>query len=497
MKNEVFSVKNISYTRGDDILNNINFSVYEGDVLGIVGMNGVGKSVLADVLVGVKQQDSGSVFLNGGEVRFAGFIDAGRNGVGYVGQDMHLFPNMSVADNLFVGTAYEKMFFLFGRSKYIKAGEFLRAYDFSIDVHEKVKDLAYAQKKIVQLVRQLILDPKLLIIDDFAELVLGIKHDLLDSMIKKLRQQKRSVIILSHNLTDILQFSSRIMVLHNGMVVAEFIKNRVNERKVARILYNYESEPKIRLSRSKEYEIGDEVLRVENLTSATLKSVSFSLRKGEILGINVSTRSGKADLVGALSGMLQCYIGDIYIEGEKIRINSVRDALQKNISACYEDVREDMLIYSLSATKNISLNSLNRVCKYNVIQKKWEQVLVDEYCRQFGIEKDLHKKLSEMNNATLMKIAIIKCLLTVPRVIILDEPLRTIDTQGKAELQDILLRLRHTCGIIILYSNHDYSFQIFDRMLMMRKGRIIGELSKEKINYRNIENIMERDMSDD
>lgn len=491
MRPEVLKVNHISYKKSETILSEVTFSVFRGEILGIIGINGVGKSTLAKILSGALPCDSGTIQLFGNEVQKTSKSVMEKHGVSMIGEELNIFPNMSVADNLFVGKTNDYRVFLSKKHKYREAERLMAYYRFPIDVHKQAGDLSYNQKKIVQIVRQLSGNPKILIVDDLSELLQGEQLDNMFRIFKDIVAQQNTVIYLSHRYKFTASISDRVLVMLDGVCIAEYEKKQFDLQTFAQMLDG---------GKTRNYCAGIEknklnhenVLRIENLSGEFVKNISFDLKKGEILGITGLLSSEKTELLEIISGKCPLYLGNIFIDNKKTRFLSPRDAMKKKVSLCYEDIRRKMLVSSMSVKDNISLNYLDRICRLNIIRPKREKLLVSEFCKQFDVESTLKKTIFELNNASLLKISIIKSVFNSAKIIILDEPLRALDAKGRSDLQYILSKLRKNCGIIIAFSNYENSFNLFDKILVMNKGKAIAQLRGDMISSGNIQKVLEK-----
>ena len=488
MKREVLGIKNISYkTTAESILNHISFSLYEGEILGIVGINAAGKSTLAKIIAGVLEPSRGKVI--------ASYSDDIGSCIGYISEAPDLLPNMTVAENLFLGQSEHNGVFL-NRIRLKKmAQNVLSGFGLHINPSLEAAQLTYPQKKLVHIARQLIHPPRVLVIDELTDGFSEKEIDMLYNIIRNVTSKGTSIVYTAHNYIEVMRFSDRLLILRDGSLLAEFsspYKDRETIRKAVYHVDNTLDEKHKRLQEPKETDKeASPVLEVQHLYSEHIRDVSFVLNKGEILGITGFIGSGKTELAKCIGGHIPDYRGGLVLNGKMITCRSPKQAIINRICLCLEDRKEMLLPLSQSIRMNLSMTVLNRISRWSFIQKKKEDLLADEYIKRFGIGRDGASRAEVLNNAALTKVAIAKCMVTNPKLIILDEPTRELDQNGVRDLCTILNGISKTCGVIVVYSKFDALAEICDRTIVLHKGRLAGELGTGEGTYDRIGQLIE------
>lgn len=497
MRAEVLSVKNLTFSNSAGrVLSNISFHLYRGEILGIVGINGVGKTVLAQLLAGLLPPESGKIVLEEGAAAPGG---AGqellRGMVGYVGEEPQLIENLTVAENLVLGVNPRRRLYYSRRHLYNHARQILAGYHFTVNPLARVSTLSYAQMKEVQLARQLSSRPEVLILDEVADAFSDDALSNLQKIFHALTGEGTSIIYTSHNYEDVMRFATRILVLRGAAIVAELPQPRFERKTLRRIIYGGDPTASARAepeaARVRRTDEQPAALRVCNLQAGDLKPVSFAVQRGEILGIAGMVNSGKSLVSQCIGGHLPAERGQIFVRGVLRRIRSPRDAIKSGIGLCMEKRSEMLLGREESISMDISLGVIERIGSAGILSRRRERLLAEEYCKQLGIQRRPEACTATLNNADLTKIALARCMAANPGVLVLDEPNRELDIEGVRSLCGLLDTLRKSCGIILLFSKIDDLALCCDRVLVMHAGEIIGELGKGAVSYSAILRMVE------
>lgn len=477
MIEEVLSIMGISFVKDNNhILNNVSFNLYKGEMLGIIGINGVGKSTLAKILAGLEQPDSGKIFINQQEIRFALPIDAIGCGVGYVGEYPSLLPNLTVTENLFIGINEGKGLFTNKRQQHKRARTILNRFGFRVNERALAGALSFSSKKMVQIVRQFAKASKLLVLDDVAEGLSPSEVENLFDIITTIKNNGIPIICISHNYKTLLNYADRILIMRDGALTAEFTAEEIEEKKVVRAIYDREDAEN--WESAKDFRVGEkEIFRVQNYSMDGLFNISFSVKEGEILGITGLAGSGRTKLVEGLFGLHVNHSGLILIDGHRVSIRSPRDAIKNGLVLCMEDRTEMLLVDKDTLLLNMSLNCIDRIGKFGIISRRRERLFAQHLVKLYGIDKDLGQLMREQNKTAQNKVALAKSMATNPKILIFDEPTREFDIEAKKEFMRTIRSLRRGRGIILVFSDMDYMSRICDRVIVMDRGRIIGEVA--------------------
>lgn len=488
----VLSVRNLCISsETETLLENISFDLFKGESLGIVGLNGVGKTLLAKMLCGWLRPDSGTVTLDGRRVVAREAREETFAGIGYVSETPNVLPNLSVAENLFIGENAMRGVFMRRRRMVRMAETVFGEYHFRLDPRASAATLTCAQRTMLMVARQLLRIPKALIIDDLAGTFSENELENLDQVVEEYLSRGGTLIYTTHNYADVMRRASRILVLRDSALVAEFESRDLDKRLLRKILYDVDAlMPAMAASATRDGDSREELLSLENVSAGHVRELSLCLHRGEILGLAGVVGSGKSDLLQCLSGLRPAESGTIRFQGRRVEINSPRDAIRLGIAAC-PDSREDILLSPNDSIRvNVTLRVLKRISVGPFLSRRRERLLADEHCRQLSLGGNVHRKLRELNNASLLKLALAQCIASNPQVLLLDEPNREMDRNGIRELCGILENQRAHCGMLLAFSKLDEMTDLCDHVLVMNGGRCVAVTEKGVLTYDNMMSII-------
>lgn len=472
---------------GTVALNNVDFNIYQGKVNVLVGENGAGKSTLMKILAGVERATSGRLVLNGQDINPKTPRDAEKLGIGIIYQELNLFPNMNISENIFV--AHERTiggFVVDHQSQNKRTKELLERLEQPLNPNALVADLRIGQQQIVEIAKVLALDVRIIIMDEPTSALSNTEVEVLFRVINELKAQGVSIVYISHKLEELMEIGDYVTVLRDGNLIAE---SAISEIDLTWIVDNMVGREASHLYQPAPHTAGDVVLEVENLSlprprskDFILDDVSFKLRAGEIVGLYGLMGAGRTELFECLLGLHHYTAGSIMLNGELLRTYSVQDRIQQGIMLVPEDRQREGLVQSLSIHNNMLLASLREylVGKFSLNARK-EQQSVERYVQDLHIKiaspQDLISSLSGGNQ---QKVVVGKALLTKPRVLLLDEPTRGIDVGAKQEIFDIIVELAKQ-GLAILFVSTELKevLAISDRILVMSKGQITKEFNRD------------------
>jgi ribose transport system ATP-binding protein len=479
MTNEtVLEMKNITKTfPGVKALDKVNFSLKKGEVHALLGENGAGKSTLMKVLNGIHQRDEGEIIVKGESVKFQNTKEAQNAGLAIIHQELELIPYLNVAENIFLGREDRNGIFINYQKLYQKTEEVLDLLGVDIDPRAKIKDLNIGSQQMVEIAKAVSQDADILVMDEPTSSLTNQEIEILFELIERLKQQEIAIVYISHRLEEVFEICDRVTVLRDGQFVGEVKTSETNEDQLINMMVGRTIEdrfPKMSFNPT------GEILKVENLSvPKEINNASFSLKKGEILGIAGLMGSGRTELAKAIFGVFKDKSGDIYYRGEKIKINSPADAINNGIYYLSEDRKEEGLVLGLSVANNISISVLKSILKANTfIDANAETNLAEKYIEDLKIktpsEKQLVKNLSGGNQ---QKVVISKLLSTKPEVVIFDEPTRGIDVGAKREIYNLMQDLiDEGVAVILISSELPEVLNLSNRIIVMHEKEIMGEL---------------------
>ncbi|MCB7305582.1 sugar ABC transporter ATP-binding protein [Bariatricus massiliensis] len=467
-------------------LKNADLRVEKGEVHALLGENGAGKSTLIKVLGGIYQPDEGEIYIDGQKVRMNNVRDAQANGISIIHQELLLVPQMTVADNMFLDAAPQKYGYINRKQSKRDAQKALDAMGVQIDAGALVATLSVAQQQIVEIVKAVRLQSKIIVMDEPTSSLSDTEIQMLFEIVENLKQNGTAIIFISHKLEELFAITDRITIMRDGEVVKTVeTKKTGNEELIAlmvgRALDNYYVRD--------DFPKGEIILKVENLNQAgVLRNVSFELRKGEILGFAGLVGAGRTELMNAIFGITQMDSGNIYLEGKRVHIKNPLSAMRAGIALVPEDRKLQGLILKNSVGFNMTITILREFMKGICVNKKKEYELMDKYQQLLRIKTPSYEqKAGNLSGGNQQKIVISKWLAVNPSVLILDEPTRGIDVGAKAEIYAIMNNLtRNGMSIIMISSEMPEVMGMSDRICVMSEGRLTGIVDKHEFSQERI-----------
>jgi ABC-type sugar transport system ATPase subunit len=468
-------------------LDHVDFDVRRGEVIALVGENGAGKSTLIKLLGGVHKPDAGSMVFDGKEVLFQSTQESQESNISVIYQEFNLVPDLTVAENIFMGREPKLIGGILINWKKINADSraILDRLESDIDPRKYVSDLPVAERQMTEIAKALSFESKLIIMDEPTATLTDKEVRKLFEIVKLLREEGVSIIYISHRMEEAFELSDRITVLRDGKKIgtketSETNENEIIEMMVGKVVNDYFEE--------RSGKISDEVImEVKNYSIADhVDDVSFSLRKGEILGLAGVLGSGVHHLLGSLYGAVPKKGGDIYFEGKKVEINSTKDAIRLGIGYVTEDRKRSGLFPDMSVLHNISLIIIRGLTFFKniFIKEKEEEQRFEEMRKTLSIKTaDKDQKIIYLSGGNQQKVLIGRTLLIDCKVLILLEPTRGIDVGSKAEIHRILRELADG-GMSIIFTSSELPelVNLPDRCIVLYKGEKTKEFTRETMD---------------
>ncbi len=487
-KQPILEVKNVSKNfSGVYALKNVDLQIYPGEVTAIIGENGAGKSTLMKVVSGVHKEYEGEVLLNGEVVSFNNPKEAGEKGVVIIHQELNLLPYLSITENLFLGQELtNKLGFLDYPRMHKKAKELLAGLQLNIDPPTHLNELRVGQQQLVEIAKALLLDSKVLIMDEPTSAISDHEVELLFEIIADLKAKGVAIVYISHKLKELFQIADRFAVLRDGENAGSgFMEGTTHDQLIQHMVGR-----DLRNSFQKQdNQQGTEVLRVENLffqnpenkKDYLVNDVSFSLNKGEVLGICGLMGAGRTEVLEAIFGLFPKYVsGQIFIEGKELKIRNVNDAIAAGIALVPEDRKTQGLILNMNVAKNTSLANLNKVSKYGFISHKKEEKLSSEFVKKMNTQVPTSDiEVQKLSGGNQQKVVIAKWLATHPKILLLDEPTRGIDVGAKSEIYNLISDLaKQGMGIVVVSSELPEILAISDSIIVLSESKLTAKLTR-------------------
>ena len=492
----ILEIRNVSKDfSGVYALKNVNMQVFPGMVTAVIGENGAGKSTLMKIVSGVHHEYEGEVLLNGEAVSFKNPKEAAEKGVVIIHQELSLIPHLSITENLFLGQELTNSWgFLDVQKMHKKSKELLGLLELEIDPRTPINQLRVGQQQLAEIARALLFDSKVLIMDEPTSAISDSEVELLFKIIRDLTAKGVAILYNSHKLKELFEIAKRFEVLRDGEKIGTGIMQETDHDKLIKMMVGRDLSGSFSKSGSV---TGEEVLRVENLSFQNpenksdflVNDVSFTLHKGEVLGIAGLMGAGRTELLEALFGLHPKLVsGEIYIENKKVNIRSVNDAINAGLGLVPEDRKLQGLILNMDVTKNTSLASLAQVSSHGIINKKKENQLSKEFIKKLNTKVPTPKiAVQKLSGGNQQKVVIAKWLATNPKILLLDEPTRGIDVGAKAEIYKLINELAEQgIGIIVVSSELPDILAISDNILVLSESKLTAAMKRSDADEEKI-----------
>jgi ABC-type sugar transport system ATPase subunit len=474
---------------GVTALKDVTFRVKAGTIHGLVGENGAGKSTLMKILAGTYPHGDyeGELFLGGNVLQLKSPHDALNKGIGIVPQEINVIDQLSVAENIVVGkwtNGHGRMVNMGPIRKRVR--EFLADYNIALDPASLVFRLTAAQKQLVMIARALYRNPSILIMDEPTSSLALHEIDHLFQNLETLRGKGVTSVFITHKLSEIFKITDRTTVLRDGEVTGEFERENYNQTDVISAMVGRKIE---NLYPARYSEIGtEEVLRVEHLTIPhptianrnVVDDVSFSLKKGEILGLAGLVGAGRSEIVNALIGRMQSS-SSVYVNGKQVHIHSPADAKRAGIALITEDRKRDGLLPNLEIRPNITINSLGLFTRNAFLNFSKEKKIAQESVTKFDIKTpSVEQMVTNLSGGNQQKVILAKVLMANPHILLMDEPTKGVDIGAKNEIYKLMLELvSQNISIIMISSELPELLAMCDRFVVLAEGKVADEFPKE------------------
>jgi rhamnose transport system ATP-binding protein len=476
---------------GVKALEDVHFNTDAGQVHALVGENGAGKSTLIKVISGVHPADGGTIHMDGELVRFRSPHEAQAHGIATMYQELSLYPELSVAENIFMGHAPMRKT---GPAEVIDWGEMNRRSEeilaslniHDLDVRRKVGALNVGNRQRVEIAKALSLNAKVLIMDEPTAALTESDVERLFDIVRLLKERDVAVIYISHRLVEVFQLADKVTVLRDGRFVDSKPVSETDEDDLIRMMVGRtitDLFPKLPT------EVGDPVLEVKDLNRhPQTKDVSFTVRSGEIVGVAGLVGSGRSETAQVVFGILQPDSGEIIVEGWPVRIKSPSQAMKLGIAYVPEDRGTQGLVREMRIRENLSMAILDSLTRLGFVMKRDERKLGQGLIEQLNIiATGGEQVVNKLSGGNQQKVVVGKWLASKPRMLIVDEPTRGVDVGAKAEIHRLLSELaQQGLGILMISSELPEVLGMSDRILVMRNSRLVAEFSRAEATQENV-----------
>lgn len=480
--NDILEFKGINKSFSEvKVLDDINFSVGRGEIHALLGENGAGKSTLMKILSGAYTKDDGSIFFNGNEIVPKNTNDSEKLGISIIYQELNLIPDISIAENIYLHRQPMKHGLVDWNKMNSMALEMLKKVGLKINPQEKVGRLTVAQQQMVEIAKSLSKDLKLLIMDEPTSSLTDAETKTLFSLIANLKERGITIIYISHRMNEIFEICDSYTVMRDGCVVKS---GALQDTTMDELIKNMVGHDMSQVFPKHTPSVGEEVLRAEHISNgAEVHEVSFSLKKGEILGFAGLVGAGRTETFKAIFGYDKRRKGDIYINGKKVNIKSPKDAIKYGIGYVPEDRRREGLVTELSVVDNMVMVKMENAMNNGLFSAKKAADICSHFIKMLMIKTaGISQKCKFLSGGNQQKVVLSKWLNCDSDILILDEPTRGIDINAKSEIYQVIVELAKSGkSVIVISSELPEIIGLCDRVYVMYEGRVTGELNHDQL----------------
>ncbi|MGW1757118.1 sugar ABC transporter ATP-binding protein [Streptomyces mirabilis] len=463
-------------------LDSVDFDLRRGEVHVLLGENGAGKSTLIKMLSGAYQPDSGRVLVDGEEVRIHGAQDSERLGIATIYQEFNLVPDLTVAENIFLGRQPRRYGLIDRKTMEAEAAELLERVGVSVSPRARVRELGIARLQMVEIAKALSLNARVLIMDEPTAVLTSEEVEKLFSIVRRLREDGVGIVFITHHLEEIAALGDRVTVIRDGKSVGQ-VPASTTEDELVRLMVGRSIEQQYPRVRATGDDGGATLLTVEGLTrDGVFHDVSFEVRAGEVVGIAGLVGAGRTEVVRAVFGADPYDKGAVKVAGSALRRHDVNAAMAAGIGLIPEDRKGQGLLLDASVEENLGLVTMRAATHGGLVDLKGQRAAAARIAEQLGVRMaGLGQQVRTLSGGNQQKVVIGKWLLADTKVLILDEPTRGIDVGAKVEIYQLVNELTAAgAAVLMISSDLPEVLGMSDRVLVMAQGRIAGELSADE-----------------
>lgn len=468
-------------------LDNVGLEVRPATVHALMGENGAGKSTLMKVLIGMYQADSGTIEFEGREVQVPDTRAGLGMGISMIHQELTPVPEMTVAENIFLGREPRGWFGLVSHARMTADAQALfDTWNIRIDPRAQMKFLSVAQSQMVEIAKAISYDARLIIMDEPTSAITEREVDHLHAMIAQLKKNGVAVIYITHKMDEVFKISDEVTVFRDGKRVDTLPADQLDRNRLISLMVGREL---THMFPKEPADIGEVVMSVRSLTGGPLvQDISFDVRRGEILGIAGLMGAGRTEVLETIFGIRPSERGEVFVEGKKVTIKQPMDAIDANIGLLTEDRKQSGIMGVLSVRDNMAVAALPKFTTKGFIRTK----AIDEACERerkaLAVKTpSLEQAVQNLSGGNQQKVLISRWLLTEPEILMIDEPTRGIDVGAKSEIHRLMCKLAQTGKALIMVSSEmPEILGMSDRVLVMHEGRITGELSRDEATQERV-----------
>jgi ABC-type sugar transport system ATPase subunit len=477
---------------GVTALSDVSLSIARGECHGLMGENGAGKSTLGKILAGIHRADEGEILIDGVRQDFSSPADAIKAGVGMVYQELAFCPDLTVAENLCMGQYPRRMRLFLNRAEMKRrARALLRQIGVWIDVNQPMRALSTAQEQLVQIASAVGTDAKILVFDEPTSSLSEPEAQELFKLIQSLKMRGVTMIYVSHRMPELFHLCDRISVLRDGKFVGTVDRDKADQDTIVRMMIGRSVSDYFPQHLSGK--TGETILRVSGLSSpGNFQDISFDVHAGEIVGFAGLVGAGRSEVAKAIFGLDQSARGEVEINGKRLSLGSVQEAMNRGIGFLPEDRKRQGLVLMMSGRANVSLAMLDRLSRLGILGRSAERKIATEYFRKLSVKApSIEMPVAGMSGGNQQKVAISKWLARGAKLLIVDEPTRGVDVGAKAAIHQLIDDLaRQGVGIMLISSELPEVLNLSTRIIVMRGGRIVGQVLREQATQETVLRLM-------
>lgn len=464
------------------VLHDVKLSVNTGEILAMVGENGAGKSTLMKILTGIYTKDSGEILIDDQAVEFHSIRDSEAKGIFIVNQELNVFKDMTVLENLFLNKEHGRFGLIDEESQRKQAAVVFQRLGIDLDLDTPVGRFSVGQQQLLEIAKSLLLEAKLIIMDEPTSALSGKEIDMLFEVIRRLKAAGTAIIYISHRLKEIFDLCDRIIILRDGRFILSSSIAEMNFDSVVKNMVGYDlgelfpEKPSL--------PPGPEILRVEGLSDGNrFRDVSFTVHQGEILGFAGLMGSGRTDVMNVLFGVEPKTTGEVFIKNKLVNITSPRKAKQVGMAYVTENRKDEGLFLDFTISNNVLMNNLRILSRRGIVNQDQTIEFTNDLMSQVNAKyQGLSQLIEELSGGNQQKVVLAKWLGTKPEVLVLDEPTRGIDVNSKKQIYELIFTLAKIgMAIVVVSSELIELLGICDHIVVMREGQVMTHLENQQL----------------
>ena len=481
-------MKGISKSFGkNEVLKDVNFTVKSGEVHALMGENGAGKSTLMNILTGLLDANGGEIIVDGQPVKYRDALEAEKNGISFIHQEMNNFGEMTVLENMFLNHEIKNKFGIVDMKTMRKqAEEILSRLNVKIPLNVPIGTLSVGTQQMIEIAKSLMNDTKILILDEPSAALSEKEIDSLFEIIRGLKKQGVGMIYISHRMQEIFEITDQITVMRDGLTVASYATADVDVHQIIKDMVGRDLSD-FYPDRNPKY--GKTRLEVDHFTSkGVFEDVSFSVKSGEILAFSGLMGAGRTEITRAIFGIDKHDSGTIKINGEEVKLKSPYDSIKHSVGFLTEDRKDEGLILDASIADNIDLPSIDGFVKHGLIDQKADNDFVEMLIKRLTVKATSRNDLAgDLSGGNQQKVVLAKWVGSGSQVLILDEPTRGVDVGAKREIYDLMNELTDRgVAIIMISSDLQEVLGFSDRIAVVYEGHLTGEIATKDATQENV-----------